>query len=295
MLSKIQVFRFVAIAVMFVSFLLTGCAAKKSTWGDPQTGLILHYNIQQDQVLNYKRSSESTQSMEMMGQSMKTTSNTSTDYIIKGAGMDGQNNIKTQVTINDLSINANSPQGPVSPDTSGLKGKSFGITFSPKGKETAFTGIDVLPKISMGQPNTPAQSAKDYFSNLLPELPADNFKIGDTWTTPIENNRKQGTIELSINGETINVLEGLETIQGMECVRIKGDTKSTIQGSGDMMGQEIKITGEAKATSTWYFAYKKGIFVRALVEEDSNMKINLGSMGEMPQSTKAKTTIELVQ
>ena len=295
MLSKIQVFRFVAIAVMFISLLLTGCAAKKSTWGDPQTGLILHYNIQQDQVLNYKRSSESTQSMEMMGQSMKTTSNTSTDYIIKGAGMDGQNNIKTQVTINNLSINANSPQGPVSPDTSGLKGKSFGITFSPKGKETAVTGIDALPKISMGQPNAPAQSAKDYFSNLLPELPADNFKIGDTWATPIENNRKQGTIELSIKGETINVLEGLETIQGMECVRIKGDTKSTIQGSGDMMGQEIKITGEAKATSTWYFAYKKGIFVRALVEEDSNMKINLGSMGEMPQSTKAKTTIELVQ
>jgi len=295
MLSKIQVFRYVAIAVMFISLALTGCAAKKATWGNPQTGLILQYDIEQGQALNYKGSSESTNSMEMMGQSMKTTSNTSAEYVIKGEGMDEQNNIKTQVIINDLSINTNSPQGPISPDTSVLKGKSFGITFSPKGKETEFTGIDDLPKISMGQPNAPAQSAKTYFSNLLPELPPDNFKIGDTWTTPIDNTRKQGPIELTIKGETVSVLDGLETIEGMECVRIKGDTKSTVQGTGDMMGQEIKITGETKASSTWYFAYKKGIFVRESLEENSNMKINLGSMGEMPQTTEKKTTIELVK
>jgi hypothetical protein len=225
---------------------------------------------------------------------MKTTSNTSTDYTIKGTGMDAQNNIQAQVVINDLSINASTPQGQMNPDTSGLKGKSFGVTYSPKGKEIGATGVDALPLISTGQPNAPGQSAKNYFSNLLPELPADNLKVGDKWTTPIDNTRKQGSIELTIKGETTSVLDGLETINGMECVRIKADTKSTVQGSGNTMGQEMKITGDAKATTTWYFAYKKGIFVRASVEEDSNLKINAGTM-EIPQTTKAKTTIDLVQ
>ncbi len=295
MLNKNQFASFIALGIMLLSLLITGCAAKKSTWGDPQTGLILKYNIQQDQILNYKRSSESIQSIEMMGQSMKITSNTDTDYSIKGAGTDDQNNIITQVAINELSINADTPQGAISPDTSGLKGKNFGVTFSPKGRETEVTGIDVLPQISLGQPNAPAQSAKTYFSNLLPELPADNLKIGDTWSAPIDSNRKQGPLELTIKGEMTSVLDGLETVNGMECVRIKSEIKSIVQGSGNTMGQDIKVSGDVKEISTWYFAYEKGIFVRASTEKDSNMKINLGAMGEMPQSTKEKTTIEFVQ
>ena len=295
MSSKMQFFRFVTFGAMLVSLAFTGCAAKMAAWGDPQTGFLLQYKIVKDQELNYKRNTESTQSMEMMGQSMKTTSSTGSDYIIRGAGADSQNNIITRIAVNDLSISVNSPQGVISPDTSGLKGKDFGIIFTPKGKESAFTDIDDLPKISMGLPNAPEQGVKNYFSGLLPELPPDNMKIGDTWTVPIENSRKQGPIELAIKGEKTSILDGLETIAGMECIRIKSETKSAVQGSGNMMGQDIKIKGDKNEITTWYFAYKKGIFVRMTVEEDSSMKINLGAMGEMPQFTKAKTTIELIQ
>ena len=81
----------------------------------------------------------------------------------------------------------------------------------------------------------------------------------------------------------------------MDCVRIKSNTKSTVEGSGNTMGQDIKITGDIKATSTSYFAYKRGISVKRRVEQDSTMKINLGAMGEMPQTVKETTTIELVK
>ena len=173
--------------------------------------------------------------------------------------------------------------------------KSFVITFSSKGKEIEFTGIDDLPKISPGQPNAQPQSAKNYFSNLLPRLPEDNLKIGDSWTTPVDDRIQQGPIELAVKGESTSTLDGLETIQGMECVRINTRTKNRVEGSGNAMGQDIKISGDVKGSSTWYFAYRKGIFVKASVEEDASMKINLGAMGEMPQNTKAKTTVELVQ
>ena len=301
MFSKNQFVRFISLGAMALSLSITGCAEKKMTVAkkpaveSPKAGFLLKYNIKQGQSLNYKRSSESTQSMEMMGQAMKTTSKISTDYIIKGAGTNEQNNIMAQVTINDLAINVNSPQGPVNPDTSGLKGKSFKATYSPNGKEIEAIGFDDLPKISMGQPMAQPQSAKTYFSNLLPLLPDNDLKIGDTWTTPIDEKRKQGPIELNVKGETASVLDGLETIQGMDCVRIKSETKSTVDGAGSAGGQNIKISGDIKATSISFFAYKEGIFVKGTVDQESTMKLNLGAMGEMPQTTKAKSTIELVQ
>ena len=286
--------RFITLGGMLISLVIAGCATKEVSWGDPQMGLFLRYNIRQGQTLNYTRKKETTQSMEMTHQSMKTIKNSVANYIIKGSGTDDKNNIKAQVIINDLIINADSPQGQINPDTSSLKGKGFGITFYPKGKEVESTGIDELPLISTGQPNGPGQSAKDFFLNLLPELPPDNIKIGDTWGTPIDNKNKQGSLELTTRGETTSVLDGLETIQGMECIRIKSDSKSTVKGSGKIKGQDIKVDGNVNASSTWYFAYEKGIFVKASLEEDADMKINLGTMEEMPQTTKSKTTVELV-
>jgi hypothetical protein len=295
MCNNKQFVRFLTLGAMFLSLSISGCATKKATWGDPQTGLFLKYDLRQGQTLNYKRNAESIQSIEMMGQSMKTTTKTGSDYIIEGAGTDDQNNNKTRVTVNDLTIDVNSPQGQITPDTSGLKGKSFGVTFSPKGKEIEFIGIEDLPKISLGMPNAQSQSVKSYFSDLLPQLPDDNLKIGDSWTTPVDKKTQQGPIELTIKGESISILDGLETVQGMECVRINTRTTNTVVGAGSTMGQDIKISGDVKGTSTWYFAYKKGVFVRSSVEEDASMKINLGAMGEIPQTTKAKTTFELVQ
>ena len=100
-------------------------------------------------------------------------------------------------------------------------------------------------------------------------------------------------MEVTTRGETINVLDGQETIQGMECIRIKTESKSTVKGSGKNMGQDIKIDGDTKASSTWYFAFRKGTFVKASIKEDANMKINLGAMGA--QTTKSSTTVELVK
>ena len=59
------------------------------------------------------------------------------------------------------------------------------------------------------------------------------------------------------------------------------------------MGQELNLKGETTATSTWYFAYKKGLFIKMTSDEVSHIKINVGSM-EIPQKTSAKTEVELV-
>lgn len=184
------------------------------------------------------------------------------------------------IIINSLNIVINSQQGNITPNTSGLSGKSFSATYSPKGKELTVTGIEDLPKISLGQNGE--RGAEEYFSDLLPLLPDAAVKIGDTWTTPIDKNVQQGQIALTTKGAATNVIEGIETL-----------TKNTIQGSGTQMGQELNIKGVTKGTSTWYFAYKEGMLVKITNDEASNLKINMGNM-EIPQTTESKTEIELV-
>jgi hypothetical protein len=294
MLHKNHFIRFITLGIIVLSLTLAGCAAKKPMYGDKETGLILKYNIAQDQALNYKSTAEANQSMEMMGQSMKTSQKFSMDYGIKCTGTDAQNNLLTQVTINDFNISMSSMQGDRTLDTSGLKGKSFGVTFSPIGKATGFTGVDDLPKIDFGQMSGGERSVNNYFESLLPELPEDPIKVGGTWADQKENKIQQGPLEITIKTDATNVLDGFETIKDMECVRIKTEAKSIIQGSGEMMGNKITVNGNAKSTSTWYFAYKKGLFIKASTDDEQNMKIELGAMGEMPQTVKTKGEVELV-
>ena len=57
-------------AILIAAF-MGGCAGtgKKAVYGDPQSGLILTYRMQDNQVLQYQSSSKQDQTLEIMGQS----------------------------------------------------------------------------------------------------------------------------------------------------------------------------------------------------------------------------------
>ena len=294
MSHKNQFVSFAALGIIVFSLALAGCAIETPIWGDPETGLILRYNIAQDQVLNYKSTSKSDQTTDMMAQSIESSTKFNMDYNIKGAGTDDQNNLLTQVSINDFAFNISGMQGEMALDLSLLKGKSFGVSFSPKGDEIEFTGIDDLPKINLGQMSLVELSVKRYFLDLLPNLSDEPVKVGGTWTDQKEYTIEEGPLELTLKAETTSVLEGLETVKGMECVRIKTQGKSTVEGSGNVMGNELNIKGDTDSTTTWYFAYKKGLFVKASREQDADGIIEAGGMGEIPQISKTKAEIDLV-
>ena len=283
--------RLIIPGIIFLSLITTGYAAKKTVVGDLQTGLILNYRFPRDQVLTYRRSIDGVRSMEAMGQSIKATIKSDASYSIKGTGVDDQNNLMARIIINDINYAINSPQGNINPDTSGLKGKSFIATHSPNGKQLEVTGVEDLPKIIMG-PGV-EMDVKDIFEEILPRLPDAAVKIGESWTTPVDNNVKMGQIVVTHKGEATSVLEGIETIQGMECVKIKTHTKFAVEASGTQMGQALNYKGNTTATTTWYFAYKKGVLVRSTSDADEDIKINSGAM-EIPRTTKGKVETELV-
>ncbi len=277
--------------MIMLSLTATGCGVKKFVSSNLRTGLILQYKLPIDQIRMYRGVTDVVQSQEMMGKPMETTLKIDTGYSIKGTGVDDQNNLMTRVVIESLNIAISSIQGNVSPDTSGLSGKSFGVTYSPEGKELKVAGIEKLPKIGLGMGDE--RSVKEFFSDLLPVLPDTAVKMGDSWTTSIEKNVQQGPLAGVIRGEATNVLEGIETLQGMECAVIKTRTESTVKGSGIQMGRELNITGVIREISTSYFAYKEGLVVKKTSDESTDLNIDAGTV-VIPRTTKKNTEIRLV-
>lgn len=294
MLNRNKLIRFIIPCIITIAVLVTGCTEKKPVYSDLKAGVALKYNLPADKVLNYKNSSSTTQSIEAMGQSAKTTLKAVLDYGIKGKGTEAEN-LLAEVIISNISITVNSPQGSVSPNTSALNGKSFDISISTKGKDVKFTGIENLPKLRLSAQASGEQSAKSLFENILPVLPDNPVKSGDTWTVDIDKTTEQGPVKISVKGTTTNTFEGIETVDGMECIKFKTDSKSTADGTGKIQGQDMTIKGDIKLTGTWYFAYKEGIFVKSSSDESAKMKMTVGGMMEIPQTITSKTTIELAK
>ncbi len=291
MLNKIRRVYIFLISIFVLSFFLFSCAAKKPIWGDPQTGLILQYRIAQDQKLNYNVSANQTQEIDLtslMGQVMETTTDVNLDFTMAGTGIDEKQNVLSRIEIGALDIAVNSAQGITNINTSALIGKSFGLSLSPIGRKE-FIDIETVPKMNFGEMSG-EQSIKSYFMELFSELSADPVKIGESWTVQSEFTESSGNMDLLIKLESQNTLEGLETINGMECARIQTQYTGTISGSGTQGGMYMVVTGDLESTATWYFAYKEGLFVKEREDQSLDAEIDLGDMGTLPMVQK--TTLE---
>lgn len=283
--------------IILIFALLIGCAAKKPLWGNAKTGFILEYSMTPDQMWVYETTTQQNQTMEMMGQSMETETNIINNYTIKGAGLDDQKNILSQVTINKMSMSSKGGmQGDNNFDMSPFIGKSFGLTFSPKGEELEFPGADSL-EINLGQMGGGKRSVKNFFRNPLPDLPENPLKIGGTWTSKRERTEPQSGIEVTTITESTHTLEGFETINNTECLRIKTGTKGTLDGSGEQMGADMTFEGDIESTSTWYVAYKKGFFVQSTTDYLLEGTIAVAGTTNMtiPITQESKTEIQLVR
>ena len=284
----------VFIPIVIIIGLLAGCAAKTADpWGDPKTGLILQYRMAENQVLKYQTSAEQTQNMEIMGQSIDTQSSSESGFSVKSKGLQ-EGNLLLGVTIDSMSMNISSPQGDLSPDVSTIFGKSFDMTLSPLGKELDVSGAGSI-KYDMGAAGT--RSIESNFQAAFPDLAGKPVKIGDTWTSTDTITEKTDEIEVRINFESVNTLEGFETVDGLECVKVTADFTGTVEGKGEQMGMQLAIEGEVQGKGTWYFAYKEGIFVKDTVNFSSDSTITTSGAQAMtiPVNQETRTETKLVK
>lgn len=284
---------FVFLPVILAIFILAGCAAKLPIWGDPQTGLILQYRIAEDQVLKYQLTIEQTQDVEVMGQQMKTETKGDIAFTAKSKGLEG-NNHQLGITIDSMSININSPQGEISPDMSTVEGKSFDMTMSMLGKELDLSGAESI-QYDLGQAGK--RDLTSNFQAVFPDLAGKPVKIGDTWTSKDTITEKIGSGEIEITLESLNTLEGFETVDGLECAKISVKITGTLEGGGDQGGADLAFKGEIEGTETWHFAYKEGLLVKMITDAFTKGTVSVRGPQEMsiPLAQKMKIETKLIK
>jgi len=276
---------FTFIAFVLIVLLFSGCAAKVPIWGNEKVGFDLQYQLDNNQKLNYEISTKSNEEYEIMNQKQASDNDISIAFTLVGSQMDKPDQLVGRVTVDDMKMKtiqtAMGETGELERDLSKVIGKSFSLSFSPQGKEIDYTGIENLT-IDMGPMAGGEQSIRERFTNILPDLSNNPVKIGETWTSVFDETTPSmgGTSSIKIN--TTSKIDGYDTVNGYECLRINSQASGTLDVSGKMMNWPYTVKGDIAGESTWYFAYKKGLLVKS--SSDSSIKAKLAIFGEQGPS-----------
>lgn len=273
--------------------MLTGCAAKTApVYGDPQTGVILQYRMPEGLVLKYDSWGETFQTSDVMGQTIETDISASNVFTVKSNGQE-ENNHQLTISIDGMSLKVQSTQGELEPDMSTVIGKSFNMVLSSLGKEVELIGADAI-EYDLGPEGT--RNISSGFQDIFPNLADRPVKIGDTWPdeSTITDKSDSGETIIHFSGE--NTLVGFETVDGMECVKVTTEGTGTIESKGEQQGMELVTTGEIKGISTWFFAFKEGIFIKQINEGTVEGTVDVPSQGlQIPFSRESSSEIKLVK
>ncbi len=280
------------VAASLLALLVIGCA-KKPIWGDPEKGLILTYRMPEAGGLTYRLTNKFSQTLDVMGQSMKITGEERQQFTLTSKG-GKTDNLMLTVTMDSMSVGVNAPQGDMNADVSGVIGRSFEMVVSPLGRELEIIGADEI-NYSMGPEGE--RSIEPSFHAILPDLPSKPVTIGDSWTATDSILEKSDEGEMLIVLNYKHTLTGYETMHGMECAKITNTFTGTLSGTGVEQGMELSSEGAIEGTETWYFAYKKGYFVESTAEGSAegtikgvnNPAINIPMTREYKMSGKLVT------
>ncbi|HSA94975.1 MAG TPA: hypothetical protein VLJ16_02910 [Acidobacteriota bacterium] len=286
--------------------LLAGCAARTEppdVTGAPAAavakapavpaapaGIVLEYKMPEGRTLSYQTTGEVVESAEIMGQTRESHSTSSDAFSLRGKGRKGQD-LLLNVTIDDMSMVITAPQGDVSPNLTSLRGKSFDMVLSPLGSEVDVSAAQAITYEAPSGPRSIAAGFKLFF----PVLPGKVLRIGDSWPSGGGTTEKTGGIEVKLEFQNVNTFEGLETIDGRDCARIRSEVTGSISGSGNQQGMDMVFSGTGKGTDLWYFAVKEGVYIKSTSDMKMDISITLSALGQtLPTTQTRKSEVKLV-
>lgn len=260
--------------LLFLPFLvLAAYAAQQGNAGSSQDATVtLTYQFPEGKTLAYRTTNTSTQNIDVMGQAMTTQSLSTLEFSAKAKGSkEGQYTLG--VTVDGFKASVQTPQGDMSPDTSAIPGKSFDMILSSLGKEIDVKGASAL---QYGSASGEQRDLSTGFQTFFPDLPDHPVKIGDTWPSEETVVQKTGGGEIRLVLKHVNTLDGFETVDGVECARIKATTQGTLAGSMEQGGMGLSLDGKIVGTGTWYFATKEGVLVKSDTKASVEVSVSAG-------------------
>ena len=273
---------------------LAGFAIQNVTAGaKPQSAVTLAYSFPEGKTLTYQITSTQTQNLDVMGQAVSTETNSALEFTLQPKGLkEGQ--YQLGVTVNSFKVEAQSPQGGMTADASSVVGKSFDMILSRLGKEIDTSGASSI-RYSMGLAGT--RDLGGSFQALFPDLPDRSVKIADSWPSEDSVTQKSDAGDIRINFNTVNTPEGFETVDGFECLRIKGAVTGKMAGNLEQQGMALLFDAKIDGTQTWYFAVKEGILVKTETKASIGGVITAGDPANItiPMTGEMRTETRLIK
>ncbi len=281
---------------MLISGLSMGCAAKKPFRGDAKSGYILSYRPAQADIWTYESKANQKTNMEQMGQAMETTVDTHLRFTMKSFRPDNEKKLRAAVVVDSLHLVGNAMGREMTPDLSGFIGKSFDLIFTKAGKELEMPGADSIT-VNLGMMAGGKQSIKSFFRNVLPDLPDQPIKVGDSWTKLDTSDVSQAGLHIQVISETRNTVESVEQVMGYDCLKIASKSKGTMEGEGQQMGADLNFEGELEGSGIWYFAFKEGLFVKSNLEGfmEGTIVVSGPANMTMPINQESRSEVVLVK
>ncbi len=271
---------------------LSGCATKKAAWGSLEKGMLMKYQLNPENNLDYTTSSSFEQTMTVMNQEITITSESGLDMRMIPLS-DETNGLNYTVKLEDISSVINTPRGELIANTEEVVGKSFQLTISPLGEELLYPGAELLTyDIGSGETKSLSSEIQAFF----PNLPDHPIKIGDTWESSDRVTENSNSRSLVMEFSNMNTFEKIETYNGYDCMKINAVVTATIESEGEQEGMQLITKGSVEGTSIWYYAYKEGIFVGQTSEgfgETSTEVIGGPQEMTIPASRTYKMSTEL--
>ncbi len=272
--------------VVIIALLLTGFSEKNYT---------LRYAPKKDTVLKYKSTTETEQTMEMMGQESTTEVNAEAVMSVLVENVEDDGTIAYVVKIDSMIARLSSPMMGDTTLTAPewVVGKRKRHFTSPLGKTLKTEQIDSVS--AGGRLASMLSSVENSFT--LPTLPEKAIAVGESWSDVVQDTivREGGQI---ISMRSVDaVLTGIVDTLGHTCARVSFTGDAEVSGNFQQQGMKIGFEGEGPLDGTFYFDFKKGILVTLVTEFE--LDATIGMTGQMsmtiPQTTITKSTIVLVE
>jgi len=250
----------------------------------------LVYNYPADNAIKYLTNSTMAQIMDIQGQTMQTDVNSALGCSVKSAGKQ-DNNLKLEIMIDTLGQTTNSPMGYAGGAIQEVKGKIFNIVVTPEGKTV---DISEAASLTFNVEGSGESNFAQNISEFFPVLPSKPVTVGEVWNLLDSITTKSTTITSKTVDNTVNKLEGIETVNGMECAKISTTHSGKMTMSIQAQGMDIYLSGPFTGTSECLFAIKEGYFIKQTSSTKVTGNLEIASQGmTLPIVIDSKSVSEL--
>lgn len=252
----------------------------------------LAYKYPSDKAVKYLAKTTMAQVMDIEGQTMQTDVTSAFGCSVKSTG-NADINVKLQITIDTLGQLTNSPMGGGGGPITAVQGKTCNVIISPEGKPVDITeAANVVYTVEGSGETNLSQSLSDFF----PLLPANEVSVGDVWNYSDSIQTKSATTTMKVTDNAVNKLEGIETVDGIECAKISTQHSGVWTMSIQNQGMDISIQGPYTGTSECLLNLKEGYFMKNSNSTKMTGKLEILSMGmSMPITIESKSINEVIK